>query len=133
MARKRLSQHVPDIKEALDKGLARHLILTQSSLAKANPKDTGRMASSWFIGKDSPDRSVAPERDGPGPVNLPDYNGRIEYDGTWYISNNLPYAERVAFDPKWAKGGAGGAAWFTTIVSQMPADLNKQIQRFLPR
>ena len=59
---------VKEIDDALNKGLARFLIITQGKLSAANPVDTGRMASSWFIGKGSPDRSVAPERDGPGPV-----------------------------------------------------------------
>ena len=133
MAGKKLSQHVPDIQKALDKAFAEHIVVTQGKLASSNPVDTGRMASSWFIGKDTPDRSVAPERDEPGGVDVPQYSGRIEYDGTWYISNNLPYAERVAYDPKWAKGGAGGAAWFTSIVGQMTADLNKRMERYLPK
>ena len=39
---------VPEIQEALDTALAGTLNLQQGSLAKANPKDTGRMAASWF-------------------------------------------------------------------------------------
>ena len=38
----------------MNKGLARFMILTQSKLSAANPVDTGRMASSWFIGKGTP-------------------------------------------------------------------------------
>ena len=45
MANKKLSQHVPDIQKALDKAFAEHLVVTQGKLAKANPVDTGRMAS----------------------------------------------------------------------------------------
>lgn len=131
MAGKKLSQHVPDIQKALDQAFAEHLLVSQGKLASSNPVDTGRMASSWFIGQDQPDRSVAPERDGPGSVDVPQYSGKIEYDGVWYISNSLKYAERVAYDPKWAKGGAGGAAWFTTIVGQMPADLNQRMTKNL--
>jgi len=133
MANKKLSEHIPDIKAALNKGLAEHLAVTQGKLSKANPVDTGRMASSWFIGKNAPDRSVAAERSGPGPVEVREYSGVIEFDGSWYISNNLPYAERVSFDPKWAKGGAGGSAWFTTITGQMPADLNDRMAKYLPK
>ena len=56
---------VKEIDDALNKGLARFIITTQSKLSAANPVDTGRMASSWFIGKGVPNRDVAPERDGP--------------------------------------------------------------------
>ena len=133
MANKKLSQHVPDIKKALDQAFGEHILVSQGKLAKANPVDTGRMASSWFIGKDLPDRSVAPEREAPGPVESPEFSGKIEYDGTWYISNNLPYAERVAYDPKWSKGGRTGPAWFTQITSQMTADLRERMRKHLPK
>jgi len=120
-----------EVKEALDKGLAEHLTKTQGKLAAANSVDTGRMASSWYVGKNQPDLSVEPERDGPGEVTTKDYSGKIEYDGTWYISNNLPYAERVALDPKWAKGGAGGANWFRAIENSQVESLNKSMTKFL--
>ena len=120
-----------EVKEALDKGLAEHLTKTQGKLAAANPVDTGRMASSWYVGKNQPDLSVEPERDGPGEVTTKDYSGKIEYDGTWYISNNLPYAERVALDAKWAKGGAGGANWYRAIENSQVESLNKSMTKFL--
>jgi hypothetical protein len=143
----RPSEFTPKVKKALDLALAEHLILTQGKLAKDNPKDTGRMASSWFIGKNTPSNEVAPERGGPrrekgetgptynrnAPVQIPDYGGPIEYDGTWYITNNLPYAERVGLDPRWAKGGAGGADWYTRIVNQQPRDFNKRADKYLRR
>jgi hypothetical protein len=94
------------------------------------------MASSWFIGKNNPDRSMRPEDWAPPQakrVELPEYSGPIEYDGTWYITNNLPYAERVGLDPRWAKGGAGGTDWFTRIVNQQPRDFNKRAEKYLRR
>ena len=56
-----LKDWVPQVRKALDQAVTDHIVLTQSKLAQANPKDTGRMASSWFIGKDKPDLSVRPE------------------------------------------------------------------------
>ena len=50
-----LKNWVPNVKKALNQAMADHIVLTQSKLAQANPKDTGRMASSWFVGKDQPD------------------------------------------------------------------------------
>ena len=133
MARKfRGPKLVKEIDEALDKGLARLLILTQGKLSAANPVDTGRMASSWFIGKGSPDRSVAPERDGPGPVKTNPYNGPITMKSDWWISNSLPYSQRVALDPLWAKNGRrGGADWFTRIQNGLPKDAERAFNFFL--
>ena len=125
---------VKEIDKAMNKGLARFIILTQSKLSAANPVDTGRMASSWFVAKNSPSRDVAPERDGPGPVVIPkDYNPiEITMASDWYISNSLPYAERVAFDPLWAKGGRrGGADWFTRIQNGLPKDAERAFDFFL--
>ena len=48
-----------------------------------------------------------------------------------FISNNLPYANRVAYDPVYAKGAPGGAAWFTTIATQQKNDLKKRILKEL--
>ena len=130
------SDWVEQVQQGLDKALTEHLTLTQGELGKANPKDTGRMASSWFIGQNRPPTDVRPEgwaEPGAKRVVLPEYTGRITFDGTWYISNNLPYAQRVALDPKWAKGGAGGADWFTRIVNQQQVKLNQRLQKHAPR
>ena len=136
MANIKLSEFVPEVKEALDAALAENLTKTQGKLAKANPKDTGRMASSWFISQNQPELGARPEgwaEPGAKRVQLEKPSQKIEFDGTWYISNNLPYAERVALDPKWAKGGAGGAAWYRNIETQQAADFSKSATKFLRR
>jgi hypothetical protein len=125
-----------EVKKALDLGLARHLNLEQGRLAQANPKDTGRMASSWFVGKNQPRLDTAPSpwaAPGRQIVETEKYSGKIEYDGTWYISNNVPYAERVAFDPKWAKGGDGGPAWYALIITQSTRRLEAAMRKFLKK
>jgi hypothetical protein len=132
----KLSEFVPEVKKALDEGMAEFLVVTQGKLAAKNPKDTGRMASSWYIGRDTPDRSVRPEgwaKSGAKRVESPDPPGEIEYDGTWYISNNLPYAERVALDPTYAKGGAGGAAWYNNVVTRLDTNLRRTMGKHLRR
>ena len=65
------------------------------------------MASSWFIGKASQWRQNVM---GLGQVKTNPYEGPITMKDDWYISNSLPYAERVAFDPMWAKNGRRGGA-----------------------
>ena len=133
MARKfRGPKIVREIDRQMNKGLARFVILTQSKLSAANPVDTGRMASSWFIGKDNPNRQVAPEREKRGRIVVTPYNGPISMKSDWWISNSLPYAERVAFDPQWAKNGRrGGADWFTRIQNGLPKDAERAFDFFL--
>lgn len=130
MARKPLNRHVPDIKAAMDKGFRDFMIDTQSQLGEANPKDTGRMSSSWFIGQNSPSGQVRPDNWGsPGEkrFEVPKYDGQITADGTWFLTNNVPYARPVALDPKYSGGGDGGSAWFTNITTQMPKNLKETI------
>ena len=120
---------VPEIQEALDTALAGTLNLQQGSLAKANPKDTGRMAASWVVGHNTPDRSVKPEGQ-QVPTPTP-YSGEITFDGTWYISNNVPYAEYIAFNyspaaPKAQKD------WFTSIANQTGVVFGRQFNKVKP-
>ena len=133
MAKKfRGAEIVREIDDALDKGLARFVIKTQGKLSKNAPVDSGRFASSWFIGQNTPNRSTAAERPkGARDVKITRPSQKITMASNHFISNNLPYAERVCFDPKYAKGGAGGAAWFTTIVNNLGKDAEKSFDFFL--
>ena len=98
---------VPEIQDALDTALAGTLNLQQGKLAKANPKDTGRMAASWTVGNNTPDRSVKPEGQ-QSPIPTP-YSGKITFDGTWYISNNVPlrFIHRLQLFPCCAQSSEG--------------------------
>ena len=134
---------VKQIKKANDLGLARFLLKTQSKLSENAPVDSGRFASSWFIGQGSPNRSKAKKRKGSGKneawrsgvdtpvISVTEPTGKITADKDHWISNNLPYAERVCIDPKWAKNGANGEAWFTTIVNNLGRDAKKDFEFFL--
>ena len=125
---------VDEIDDALNKGLARFLINTQSKLSASSPIDTGRLASSWMIGKGVPDRDVPPERDEPGPVTVEQYNGPITMESDWWISSNLPYTERAAFDPGYVGRRGGGAGdWFTRIENGLPKDAKKAFDFFLKK
>ena len=118
----------PEIQAAADRAFSRHIQQDQGRLAKANPKATGRMAASWRIAQNSPDTSTEPEGySGDGEPRQ--YNGEITMDGTWHLSNNVPYADRVANDPKWAKGGAGGAAWYTSITNASRGRLEEELRK----
>ena len=138
---------IAEIDEALDKGLARFLLATQNKLSAAAPVDTGRLASSWFVGKGVPNRDVPPEAGTPAKyktssaeafsgntvdtytyrekvqgsnnpvISVTPYSGQIKLDSDWYISSNLPYSERACFDPIWAKGGRRGGAQWFTGIA----------------
>ena len=129
MKKLRPSQVEDWITEKANRAFSRHLQQNQGRLANANPKDTGRMASSWRINTPNADPSVEPERDSPGGVRLDAYGGQIKMDGRWHLSNNVPYAQRVAYDPKWAKGGAGGSAWFTSIANASRGRLEEELRK----
>lgn len=134
---------VKQIDEALDKGMARFVILTQGKLSKNSPVDSGRMASSWFIGQGVPNRDDPNKRKGSGKngawrsgedtpiiaVTKPSQKITMETDA--YISSNLDYSERVCFDPKYSKGGRGGAGWFTKIANNLDKDAVKAFSFFL--
>jgi len=123
---------VKEIDEALDKGLARFLINTQSKLSASSPIDTGRLASSWMIGKGVPDRNVPPERDSPGSVNIEAYSGPIKMDSDWWISSNLPYTERAAFDPGYiGRRGGGAGDWFSRIENNLSKDAQRAFDFYL--
>lgn len=138
---------IREIDAAMDKGFARFVVKTQGKLSKGTPVDTGRAASSWFIGQGVPNRKVAEPQGTPstyrkgvkvkqgvaGPITTEKPTGKITMDSDYFLSNNLPYAERVCFDPKYAKGGAGGAAWFTTIVNNLGRDADKSFDFFLKK
>ena len=132
---------IKEIDDALDKGLARFIINTQSKLAAASPVDSGRLASSWFVGKGVPNRDEAPERKGSGKngawrsgVDQPVFtiekpSMKITMDSNWWISNSLPYVSRAAFDPYNGRRGAG--AWFTSIENRLAQDAERSFDYFL--
>ena len=119
------------VQKQLDVGYASFLINTQSKFVAASPVDTGRLSSSWVIGKNNPNGYIPPERDGPGAVNIQPYSGEITAEGDWYISSNLIYSRVAAFNPGYSgrMGGKAKGAWFTYVLNQMPKDLTIQLNK----
>lgn len=87
------------------------------------------MAASWTVGQNTPDRSVKPEGQ-QSPIPTP-YNGRITFDGTWYISNNVPYAQFIAlnYPPSATKAQKD---WYTSIANQTGNVFTKQFNKVKP-
>ena len=125
------SKVIKEIDAALDRATAQFLTNTRSKLSAASPIKTGRLASSWNIGRNQPDLTAPPERSAPGPVKLKPFGGPITYGGNWFISSNLPYTQRAAFDPY--NGRRGGGDWFTRIENRLSADWDRIVQRELSK
>jgi hypothetical protein len=144
---------VKKIDKMLDNALAQFITNTQSKLSASSPVDTGRLASSWFVGKGQPDRSVAPEGIGKpaeretidgvsykvegtntADISITRYNGKITMDFNWFISNNLPYAERAAYDPGYVgRAGGGNGAWFSIVINNLNKDADRIFERELKK
>ena len=128
-----LDQITPQIQKALDYALAGTLGLQQGSLAKACPKDTGRMASSFFVGQNGPVSKVRPDGWG-GPeeqrLEIEEYNGKITFEGEWYISNAVPYAEYVAYNYK--PSAKAQKDWYTSIANQSNNVFTRQYDKVKP-
>ena len=120
---------IKKIDKALDEATAQFLANTQSKLSAASPVDTGRLASSWNIGKGQPDLSAPDAREEYSTPVVKPFSGEITYGGTWYISSNLAYTYRAAYDPY--TGRRGGGDWFTRIENSLSKDINRIFQRAL--
>lgn len=110
-----------DFANAMNEGTAKLLVSTQGKLSGTSPVDTGRLASSWMIGKDSVDPSIAAEREkGTTRVSTEPYDGEITFTGEWHLSNSLPYAKTAAYDPGYVgKVGGGQGDWFTSVQNNL--------------
>jgi hypothetical protein len=135
---KPFAQIAPDIQKSLDKALKETLNLQQGALNKQPPVDSGRMSSSWQIGKNSaPDADRGESWEGAG-VKW-EYEGKITFDGNWFLSNNVPYAQPVcllgSYPPSW--GGSAPTSipegWFTTIANQTGSVFVKQFKLVEPK
>ena len=132
---KKPGDYVKALGKALDEGFSEFLQETQGLLTRRAPVDTGRLASSFFITKSVPSKSVRPPDWAPPGAKkqvLPEYTGKITYGGTWFITNNVPYAFFVAYDPVYGKNGRGfGSEWYKATVNQNDKRLNDALRRSL--
>ena len=124
---------VPGLQKALDGALANTLNLQQGALGKANPKDTGRMSSSWFVGQNQPRRDTRPEswaEPNEQRLEIEKYNQKITFEGEWYISNNVPYAIYTALEYK--PSAKAQKDWYTSIANRTGQVFVKQFNTLKP-
>ena len=127
------SDFFEDLEEVVNEGFSQFVQETQGLLTSRAPIDTGRLASSFYISHGRPSSELRPAEWAPPGArkqSKPVYGGKIEADGTWYITNNVPYAYRTAYDPVYGKNGRGfGAGWYTATVNQN----NKRFEDIMTR
>ena len=129
---------VPEIQDALDTALGETLFEQQGALNKHTPVDTARMASSWQIGHNARPTPADRGEGWNGGVQRWEYTGAITFDGSWFISNAVPYAQAVcllgSYPPSWGGKAPGGipTGWFTTIANQTGNVFIKQFDKVKP-
>ena len=133
-----IQEQLQTFAKGVDQAFAQYLLDTQSKLSAASPVKTGRLASSWRVAKGFPDTSVEPPRDdeqvgSTTPAKVPNPQ-QIRFDGTWYISNSLPYAERAgegAGGQGPYNGRRGATNWYKSISVHSQEDWQRALRRFL--
>ena len=118
------SKFFDQLEDGIDAAWSEYVQEMQGQLTSRAPIDSGRLASSFYISKGSPSSAVRPDNWAPPGAKkqvLPEYTGKITFSGTWFVTNNVPYAVRVAKDPVWGKNGRGfGSEWYNATVTQIP-------------
>ena len=94
---------------------------TQSKLKEQSPVDTGRFRGNWLISEEELDDTTYPEGQ-----DAPPYTLEITADKTYYITNSLPYAQRLA--EGYSKQAPAG--WVELIAAGIP-NRAEQIARAL--
>ena len=131
-----IEEQLQTFAKGVDKAFAEYLINTQSKLAAASPVDTGRLAASWRVAKGTADDTVEPPREEPGstkPAKVPNPL-QIKFDGTWYITNSLPYAERAGLGAGGQgpySGRIGTTNWYKNITVHTKEDWQRSLRKFL--
>ncbi len=116
------SKYFDQLEDGINAAWSEYVQEMQGQLTSRAPIDSGRLASSFYISKGSPSSAVRPDNWAPPGAKkqvLPEYTGKITFSGTWFVTNNVPYAVRVAKDPVWGKNGRGfGSEWYNATVTQ---------------
>ena len=121
--------------KAVNRAYGQHIYDTQAKFVRANPKESGRMASSWKCEEGSYTDWVRPEswnEDGASPVVTVEWMNPDDanIDDQWFLTNTVIYAHRLATDPKWSHGGeVGGSDWYTAIVNANSRLLDEALQK----
>ncbi len=99
-------------------------------LKEGSPVDTGRFRVSWQVGENNANSTPAPEGDYrgvPAPLKGSNYRAGQEKLGNYYsIHNNLPYAERLAYED-WSTQASAG--WVDLIAKEMQQTVRSRYEQ----
>ena len=122
------SKFFEQFENGVDAAWSEYVQELQGQLTSRAPIDSGRLASSFYITKAAPSNQQRPASWAPPGAKKqvkPEYTGKIAFDGTWFITNNVPYAVRVAKDPVYGKNGRGfGSEWYNATVNLNQTRMN---------
>ena len=114
-----------DIKAKADTLIAVVVLETDAKLKEESPVDEGTFQNSWRISEGEIDESVNAK----GDTTPQNYSAKITADKDYYITNSLPYAQRLA-DGHSKQAPSG---WIELIamgiegrVNQVAQELNRQ-------
>jgi len=102
---KKLGKQASDLIAAL-------VLETQAALVKESPVDEGIFRANWFIGENRPDTRTDRRR-----RTVKAYGGTFKPGNKYFITNNLPYARRLA--DGWSKQAPSG--WIGLIAASTEA------------
>jgi hypothetical protein len=119
--RQQIQEIIRKLKANADALVSTVVLETQTRLKEESPVDTGRFRANWLISEDEIDDSTV---DGePGAYSL-----EITAGKNYYITNSLPYAQRLAE----GHSQQAPAGWIELIAAAIP-ERAKQIAEALDR
>ena len=119
--RQQIQNIIKKMKENADILVSTIVLETQAKLKEESPVDTGRFRANWLISENEIDDSTVEGEAG-------SYALEITADKNYYITNSVPYAQRLA--EGWSQQAPAG--WVELIAAGIPARA-KQIAEALNR
>ena len=109
------------LKKAMDTLQFEVIKTTQAQLGSTDvsPWSTGRLRSSWFAAEGQASSEVAPE--GTDKANEDATGLRVDSRKTYYLTNNLPYAQAIAIEGRTnpeKNQKSKPATWFTSFRNE---------------
>ena len=119
--RQQIQNIIKKMKQNADILVSTIVLETQAKLKEESPVDTGRFRANWLISENEIDDSTVEGETG-------SYALKITADKNYYITNSVPYAQRLA--EGWSQQAPAG--WVELIAAGIPARA-KQIAEALNR
>jgi hypothetical protein len=95
---------IKDFSELPEKTIRGTCIGMGSRIIKRSPVDTGRFRNNWQFSIDAP--ATGKDPGGANQVELVNVSNKMVPGNTFYMTNNLPYAERLEYG--WSKQAPKG-------------------------